>query len=178
MVPSNDEILKINVFVHLVNHAFPYPGHVWGAMLMNSFFCIQYALWLSSSEASRALACQQSHLLPWLQNARYAFAPCIHSAPFLLLLPCIVPSSALSPGPSLISRGGSCLEEGTFTKQTEIPEWAGVSQDHHETNKNLVIWEEFIRIINTACYLRVISDSFLAFILLFLSMAKILLPSA
>lgn len=60
---------------------------------------------------------------------------------------------------------------------TEIPEWDGVSQDHHKTNKNLVTWEEFIRIINTACYLRVISDSFLSFILLFLSMAKTLLPS-
>lgn len=72
---------------------------------------------------------------------------------------------------------GSCLEERTFTKQTEIPEWDGVSQDHHKTNKNLVPWEEFIRIINTTCYLRVISDSFISFILLFLSMAKTLLPS-
>jgi len=27
------------------------------------------------------------------------------------------------------------LEEGTSTKQTEIPEWAGVPQDHHETKK-------------------------------------------
>lgn len=108
-MPSNDEIFKKNVLVHLVNHAFPYLRHVWGAILMDTFFCIQYALRLSSSEASRALACQQSRLLPWLQNEWYSFAPHICSAPFLLLLPCIVPSSAVSPGPSLISQGSQAV---------------------------------------------------------------------
>lgn len=107
---------KKNVFVQIVNCAFPCPWHVWGAILMNTFCSIQYALWLSSSKASRALTCQKSHLLPWLQNEQYYFAPHIHYASFLLLLRWTVPSSALSPGPSLISQGGGCLEEGTFTK--------------------------------------------------------------
>lgn len=127
---------KKNVFVQIVNCAFPCPWHVWGAILMNTFCSIQYALWLSSSKASRALTCQKSHLLPWLQNEQYYFAPHIHSASFLLLLPWTVPSSALSPGPSLISQGGAVWKRGLLVNR-EIPEQAGVSQDHNKTNNVL-----------------------------------------
>lgn len=116
--------------------------------------------------------CPNSKIAVWFCSTQFHILP-----DFCISRPEQFPSKLCLLDCYLFHNVGAIWKMGLLLNR-QIPEKAGDSQGHYETNKNLVIWQEFIRIINTACYLRVISDSFLAFILLFLSVAKILLLSA